>query len=165
MKPNDMPKWQPWEIENNFAKWLSPTGLYCAIVRHSHLGHLCGYVRAPYSLTKRLMAYGRAGMIHPFKPHRRIKRYMSDYYGISGLECHGGVTGVFHGLPHYRASEGVWIGFDCAHAGDLVPGMKETYDRMKALYPILDGDYETYKDFAFVRQECEELAKQVKFLR
>ncbi len=50
-----------------------------------------------------------------------------------------------------------WFGFDCAHAGDVVPGMSEFG------LTTMSGKWgETYKDFDWVKAEVESLAKQLR---
>lgn len=46
-----------------------------------------------------------------------------------------------------------WFGFDCAHSGDVSPGMSREY-RMN-----IPGD--TYRNVAYVREECRSLAEQL----
>lgn len=66
-------------------------------------------------------------------------------------DVHGGLTYASpaeESVAKDSAQCGWWVvGFDCAHSGDLVP-----------LYGI-DG---TYRDIAYVRAECESLARQAK---
>lgn len=63
-------------------------------------------------------------------------------------DVHGGIT--FSG----PVDGGYLIGFDCAHLGDLVPGVLAYMTT-----PGFPG--ETYKDLTFVRTECQRLAFQV----
>lgn len=58
-----------------------------------------------------------------------------------------------------------WLGFDMAHLGDLMPGVKALLDSMpwragKGLaYP--GGPEEVYRDVAYVKAQCAGLAKQL----
>lgn len=61
------------------------------------------------------------------------------------LNVHGGVT--FTG--HHFDMEAWVVGFDCGHAGDLSPGVPFLFDR------------DRYRDFAYVKAECESLAAQL----
>ncbi|RYZ78273.1 MAG: hypothetical protein EOP04_30035 [Proteobacteria bacterium] len=62
------------------------------------------------------------------------------------ITVHGGVT--FSGF-----NGDVWrLGFDCAHFGDLMPGMVETFGDLL--------NQQTYRDMEFVQKECESLADQ-----
>ena len=116
-----------WEIEPKIMEF-DHTGMKCIILRMPRLLHLCGYV----------------GLLpeHPL--------YGKDYNfrAVSRLEVHGGITycgshpnGISHTLW--------WIGFDCAHAGDLCPG-----NDMKR-------STEFYKDIHYVKHETEQLAEQL----
>jgi hypothetical protein len=61
------------------------------------------------------------------------------------LNVHGGIT-------YWDERNGAFVvGFDCAHVGDLIP--KERMLRHEA---------DTYKDIAFVINELENLAQQLK---
>jgi hypothetical protein len=45
-----------------------------------------------------------------------------------------------------------WLGFDCAHAGDVVPQMRE-------VLPSLNK-FGVYRNIDYVKNECEKLARQ-----
>lgn len=103
-----------------------------SIWQHS-LGHLCGYVGVPRS--------------HP-------------WYGLFcdniDVRVHGGLTYCGEELPkrnrlkpypHDTRLAIWWIGFDCAHAGDLVPGSR------------LRGG--VYRDRDYVFKQIERLVEQV----
>lgn len=97
-------------------------GLMCKI-RRGGLGHLCGYVRLPED--------------HPWAD--------SNYMELP-VDVHGGLT---YGE---RESDGFYLGFDCAHASDLLPNA--TYLRSR------DSEC-TYRDLAFVKNEIDLLAAQL----
>jgi hypothetical protein len=139
---------QPWLNEPDFAKWRDPaTGLLCAIVRQKDMQFLCGYVQIPFGkLRKKILRI------------RRIPgRY--EYVLLRGIEAHGGLS--FFGFhKNYRLSRGYWIGFDCAHAYDFMPGMMALLNSLQAH----SGDFmrhDTYRDFAYVKAEVTDLARQV----
>lgn len=67
-------------------------------------GHLCGYVAIPPE--------------HPF--------YQKRYEDID-IDVHGGLT-------FGECSNKHWIGFDCAHSGDIVPSTKELRKTLPSLY-------------------------------
>lgn len=102
----------------------------CLIVRNS-LGALCGY----------------AG-VYPGHPWFKV-----DYDEIC-VEVHGGLTysdkcaGVICHVPKPDEPPVWWLGFDTAHSGDRIPGLKE-----------YDGDW--YKNIDYVRAECRNLADQI----
>lgn len=139
-KNTDKSEWEngPWMDEPDKAQWIH-AGLDCLIVRGPG-GALCGYVGVPES--------------HP--------GFERDYDEVN-VDVHGGLTfadkcqpseeGDHRGICHTEenAANAVvwWLGFDCAHSGDLCP----KYDRL-----YLDA---TYKTFAYVKRETERLADQL----
>lgn len=114
---------KPWESEPDSLSF-EHRGIECRIRRMSWSGHLCGYARLPDA--------------HPWVA------YSLDY---PPARVHGGIT---YGPRVLDGEEGIWIGFDCAHSGDLTP---------KA--PLRD-QHGTYRDLAYVRAECESLAEQIR---
>lgn len=103
------------------AFWRSASsGLWCA-VNEGPFGALNGYVRLPEG--------------HP---------WIGQDYRELEVDVHGGLT--FAG-EHF--DEGWWIGFDCAHAGDLIP----------AFHYNMKGS--VFRDAAYVSAECERLAAQI----
>lgn len=100
--------------------------IQCRTVRHPSMGHWCGYVGLPIR--------------HP--------DHGKDYDNIEA-EVHGGLTWAQRHAPNEKPDGRWWIGFDTAHAGDLVPGMRYR------------STYDTYRDVAFVVAETERLAKQM----
>jgi len=121
---------KPWETEPDFVEFIDEdTGYKCFIVRHPELKHLCGYVELP-------------------KEHKLYDIFLEE----EDFEVHGGVT--YTGKrefeqPNYIAD--YVLGFDCGHAGDLVPGVKIFHE-------------EVYRDIEYVTNECKNLAKQLKEL-
>ena len=90
-----------------------------AIIRTPAL-HLCGYVQVPET--------------HPlYKQH----------YDAFEVSVHGGLT--YAGEAEAPLS-GYWIGFDCAHSGDLSPKISSSG---------------TYRTVLYVRDECERLIDQL----
>lgn len=87
------------------------------------------------------------------------------------LDAHGGITysdacqGPICHTPLPNERRVWWFGFDCAHAGDLVPGMEKIHaetDRMLGRttppsYRLRD----TYKPMAYVRENVTALAAQL----
>ena len=98
-------------------------------VRQTDMGHFCGYVRTNFG---------------PKWTYEDIRGRFSHL-----VDCHGGLT--------YGVDEDGWVGFDCAHAGDVC---------------VLDGDEQT--DHAMstertwtpedVAEECEKVAEQIDIL-
>lgn len=133
----------PWDGEPDRMEFRDEaTGLPCLIVRNQ-FGALCGYVG---------VAPG-----HPL--------YGAEWStACEAVEVHGGITyaaecsGKICHLPEPGEPDHVyWLGFDCAHAFDVCPGME--YLRKQIPQFRLAG--ETYKTVAFVRNECADLARQL----
>ena len=118
----------PWDTEPDRLEW-SRAGLDC-LARRNNYGAWCGYVRVPTD--------------HPW--HGR--HY--DDAALGGVEVHGGLTWS----AEIRGRDGWWIGFDCAHAYDMVPGLGAL------LGPRPEG-YSEYRDVFYVRGEVNSLAWQV----
>lgn len=115
----------PWNDEPDYAKWEAH-GVTCEIKRVPSMGHLCGYVTVPEG--------------HPW--------FEQDYDYIEA-DVHGGLT---YGS---KSSDGYTVGFDCAHAFDLLP-MTVAMGRGSGTENYRD----TYRDWAFVKAEVERLAAQ-----
>jgi len=128
-------------------------GLDCLIVRNERMFNLCGYVALPKA--------------HPF--HKKG-------YDDMGYDVHGGLTysdlcddhRICHATDDDKAEKAFWIGFDCAHGGDFVPGL-EIVDRMireKTNSPFSQGilkskSYTKYRDIEYVTKEIKDLVRQV----
>lgn len=139
----------PWTDEQDFMFWVdSYTNLPCMVIRHPSLGHLCGYV----GIEKTNSLFG--------KHYDEISRLIN-------YDAHGGLT--FGGDFRFNRTVNImisdmpdkyreivkafwWVGFDCAHSGDLVPGM---------ILPAVLKREDTYRDFAFVIDECTTLAAEI----
>lgn len=133
---------KPWKNEPDYLEG-SYGDVPWFIVRTS-LGHLCGYIVVPKH--------------HPW--------YSVDVMLTVDIDVHGGVTWESEHFPGItgedtlgeRAREitqrfpGKFIGFDCGHYGDLIPGMLRI-----GHIPFAD---EIYRDINYVREECERLAMQ-----
>lgn len=138
----DRSKWGPgaWNEEPDKVQWIDPkTDLDCLAVRNPSLGNWCGYVGVA--------------------PGHRM--HGVEYDGVDA-EVHGGLTfsgpcregsefGICHVPEPGRHSDIWWLGFDCAHYGDLSPGMKEL--------GFCSG--EQYRQLGYVKSECESLAAQI----
>jgi hypothetical protein len=133
----------PWQREPDKRQWLDEaTGLPCLIVRHDHSGHLCGYVGVSPG--------------HPW--------YEKTDEAVEA-RVHGGLTFCGKCRPDGRICHKVepgepddvwWLGFDCAHCGDLT-----SIDRCGvAVCGYSRGDQ--YRDFEYVTRECRDLAWQAK---
>lgn len=128
----------PWQDEPDQLDFESH-GFACRIIRPHH-GALCGYVGVPVG--------------HPW--------HGKGYDDIE-VSIHGGLTYASGQYPSGEQATPAtvpplwWIGFDCAHGGDLCPGLKAQL-RDLGHDPIDTG--EVYRDTAYVRGEVESLACQ-----
>ncbi len=138
---------KPWEVEPDYLKYRDPaTGLLC-VIKRTMMGHLCGYARLPHDyrrLQRRAWVWnGR-------------NRVAWDMPGQNSIAVHGGITFASNsGLrrPTGGTLRGRWVGFDCAHADDLVPGVITHA-------PSLEG-ISVYRDIAYVKQELVDLCRQI----
>lgn len=110
---------------------------------HLFGGHLCGYVCVPKENPK----HGK-----------------DVFEEFDGIDVHGGLTyGKFE-------DEEYWIGFDCAHSGDICPSA-EVFNKimilpkfLKELEVKLNTSHNfngSYKNIGFVIEECKRLAEQL----
>jgi len=127
----------PWDTEPDKAQWVDPTtGLDCLIHRN-RMGALCGYVGLPPD--------------HPL--------HGADCDTVD-VKVHGGLTysdrcqdtgdesrGICHVSEPGRPHDVWWLGFDCAHWQDRLPGLN------------LSGP--VYRDVGYVKAEVEWLAAQL----
>ena len=139
-----------WDNEPDKVHWIDDkTGLDCLIVRQIGHGALCGYVGVPES--------------HPLFE----KNYDEAESEVGYFDVHGGLT--FADRCHHTANPERsichdreiaantvvwWLGFDCAHGGDICPAY---YGNIK-----FNRDNDTYKTIEFVRSQVEGLASQIK---
>jgi hypothetical protein len=132
----------PWDTEEDRYEWWTPQG-YPALILRTDFGNLCGYVAIP----------------------RKHPCHGVDYNQepVDSLLVHGGVT-------YSRPPQGViarddgdadwWIGFDCAHAFDLAPGLLSDLKRRLPAFAQMPP-FDVYRDVEYVRGECETLASQL----
>lgn len=134
----------PWRDEPDRDEWRDPaTGLPCLIVRGPVFGQWCGYVAVPPG--------------HPL--HGTDKDDMPDevqcvaHEGVTyASACQEGAegTGICHVPQPGEPPDVWWIGFDCMHFGDLVPGM------LASIGYSFPGD--VYRDVNYVKTVCTSLA-------
>jgi hypothetical protein len=152
---HDKRKWGegPWVSEPDKIQWVDEkTGLDCLIHRNGS-GALCGYVGVQEG--------------HPA---------FNKHYDQVDVDVHGGPTysefcqpstdeahGICH-VPYDGRPEHVWwIGFDCAHSGDLRPGLNKFNEKFYRDHPKFAHlhDRDKYRDVAYVKAECARLAAQL----
>lgn len=130
----------PWLSEPSSLDFLDDaTGLACAM-RRGPVGHWCGYVGIPEGHRLYGMDYN-APINAPEGWHDRTTAMGEDYSPISlfcasvtanpsegiypldlMLRCHGGLNYADKSITLHDAKNMWWLGFDCAHSGDLCPG-------------------------------------------
>jgi len=141
-----------WDDEPDKKQWQDEsTGLPCLIVRGTS-GALCGYVGVP-------------------EGHPAFEKGYDDVSQADGeyISVHGGLTfanrcadtadeskHICH-KPAPGESDNVWwLGFDCAHSGDLCPSYAGRYGS------TISG--ESYKAMRYVESQVRKLAEQLKAL-
>lgn len=128
----------PWTEEPDHEAGLTAAGLPF-ILHRNQVGCWCGYVGVPEGHP----AYGK-----------RYDAVEADVHGgltyakeCAGPICHEKVD---------SAPEVWWLGFDCSHYSDLMPGSYGDQGFMSA--------FGVYRDQVYVRAECERLADQLRSL-
>jgi hypothetical protein len=141
----DKSDWPHGQDEPDKVQWPDPaTGLPCLVVRN-YVGCWCGYVGVPPGHPLHGLSYSRAEVEADLTVHGGLT--FADGCG------HGDeATGVCHKPDPGEPDDVWWLGFDCAHLGDLIP------DRPSRLSPFANG---TYRDLAYVQAECAVLAAQI----
>lgn len=121
------------DSEGDFEEWIDEySGYKCRINRVRSYGNWNGYVRLPDNST---LGQG---------PPSRLS------YDNIDVEIHGGLTWLDKFPVPEMDDNGIWAGFDCAHAGDWRPCDVPKYG------------FETYRTKEYVKEEVKSLAKQLK---
>lgn len=96
----------PWATEPNRVEWYH-AGLPCLVQRHVIMGHWCGYVAVPPGHPWH--------SVHPDEVHAGVQGGFTYSGPCSRVICH---------VPRRGEPDNVWwLGFDFAHADDIVPGL------------------------------------------
>lgn len=137
----------PWQNEPDRLEFES-YGLPCLLVRQPHLGHWCGYAAV-------------------LPGHKYFKKRYSDI----DVNIHGGLTYSEHCQGHVchvpkpgQPDNVWWLGFDCAHSGDVSPGMRANLKALSQVSPYpfpTSPHWEKYRDIAYVKRQTKYLAKQL----
>lgn len=150
----------PWQDEPDKLQWLdAATGYDCLVVRGPS-GAICGYVGLPPE--------------HPchganYESVRAPRDKDGDRVWI---EVHGGLTfaglcqedvsedqGICHVPLPGRPDKVWWLGFDCAHAYDILPGRAAR--EVTQIYEPFTVSGSSYRDVGYVRREVAKLADQL----
>lgn len=190
-------RWGPgiWTDEPDEAEWVhEETGLPCMVLRNLEFGTLCGYV----GVHETHPWHGKVDAIEDVDVHGGLT--FGGLYDASGVTSQRPATGLLPartstlGAKPEASYVGHWfVGFDCGHAGDLMPQLRliprrareplfiasrlpqtledaawsagldaaeRRYWLKKLLDPMAHYLVDVYRDFVWVRQEVEELARQ-----
>lgn len=144
----------PWVKEPDNVVFVAH-GLQYSVLRHAEMGHLCGYVALPRN--------------HPLYGLHYDDEIVGD------VSVHGGMT--YSGERFEGDPNDWWFGFDCAHAGDLSPGLASIGRRARSspdpaiaqMWAELDEmerkasfrAWDTYCTVEYVVGQCASLAEQL----
>ena len=149
----DKPTWGdgPWQSEPDKIQFVDrATGMPALIVRND-FGALCGYV----GVSKGHKAHG----MHYDDP---LLRDINVHGGLtfSGGCSHGDEATMICHVPDKGEPDDIWwLGFDCAHLGDVCPAMDA---RSKALgIPSLSSEDDRYRTVSYVKRHIAKLALQL----
>lgn len=135
----------PWMHEPDRLEFKHE-GLDCLMVRHPSSLHWCGYVGVP-------------------KGHPLFGKHYNEVHEKHRVDVHGGLTyseGCGGAVCHNSPEDAWWFGFDCAHSGDVSPGMRLTYETIPEMAKFKNCHSEDrYRDMDYVRHEVESLAEQI----
>jgi hypothetical protein len=148
----------PWQHEPDKQQWVDEaTGLDCLIVRTPWAGHLCGYVGVPEGHPAFGLGYDQANALGE-----------PDDDGYRWLRVHGGLTfagprqegaeetGICHVPQPGRPDRIWWLGFDAAHADDIMPAFDHLLGRRRV------NPRAVYRTVAYMQAECAALAAQLR---
>lgn len=151
----------PWDNEPDKIQWEDEaTGYPCLLVRN-RMGALCGYVGVPAGHRFHGVGYDdvRIGDSEVYDEHS----YPPAHCGLTFSDkCHEGVPeaeGICHVPGLGEPDDPWWLGFDCAHGGDVIPHMLTLDEKYGGGGYWREG---TYKDVAYVKANCAELAAWLK---
>jgi len=161
-----------WDTEPDKLEW-EHAGFKCLILRTSEMKHLCGYVGLPkwhpyYGKEYGQCLLGCEGNVPDFHPPNERDAY---WYNCTFEENHPSLEKIIRvhgGLTFSQEGDGKswdkdlwWLGFDCAHAGDLVPGIRTLLDKEGHYMRGRIGITEVYRSISYVVKETEHLAEQL----
>ena len=117
----------PWDGEPDEVTWRA-LGYACRAMRHPEIGAWAGYVEIPLD--------------HPW--------FGKFYDRLPDVDVHGGLTFAD------SIAEGWWIGFDCGHFMDVMPGLDALLVRIGARDASTEK-WGTYKTLPYVSTEVGRL--------
>lgn len=156
-----------WWNEDNKVDFEAE-GFKCCM-RRGPLGTWCGYVGIPVSHPWHGKSYNdyiepTTDMLGPrdANDHGSIDLLCMAFSGKDptkelslglAMRVHGGITYAANQEPHGKPDGLWWFGFDCAHAGDLVPSFAEQR--------LIHTRGDIYRDQSYVVAEVQSLAAQL----
>lgn len=147
----DKSSWErgPWDGEPDKMQWQDEaTKLPCLIVRGPS-GALCGYVGVPNG--------------HRFYGLSYSEPDVQVHCGLTfASKCHDGgeAEAICHAPAPGESDDVWWLGFDCAHGGDVTPASDSRLPKHLRDHSW-NGRPNEYRDVAFVRAEVASLATQL----
>jgi hypothetical protein len=146
----------PWQDEPDKVHWIdAESNLDCLMVRHPSLGHWCGYV----GVTEGHPAFEKGYDDVDVRVHGGLT------FANACQESEDPATGVCHVAQPGRPDHVFWLGFDCAHGGDVSPGMQSRFRELAKTNPIFNESewdrFDVYRDRAYVEAEVIGLARQL----
>lgn len=137
---SDYPERGLWDDEPDKAHWIDDdTGLDC-LVHRGPMGAFCGYVGVPESSE------------HFEKHNDDVSVDVHGGLTFAGLCAEGDTpeTGICHADEDAANKKVWWLGFDCAHSSDYVPGMK-----------MFNDNVSRYTTFESIQAQVTKLAHQL----
>lgn len=183
----------PWNDEPDHANF-EHAGFPCMLHRN-RMGGWCGYVAVPPGHVLHGKKCSDRVQIPDAWRERVVDLDKTSVMGLfveacgeagadgcASMDCvlqvHGGVTyasacqGELCHVPKPGEPDNVWwIGFDCGHSGDLLPGMlamEKQHGWDAPDHPLSLRSYrsrDVYRDQAYVTQETKNLAEQLRELQ
>jgi hypothetical protein len=185
----------PWENEPDSLDFEAE-GLKCAMRRNERYGVWCGYVGVPPEHPLFGLPYNQPLKLPPsWFEGRTMDQGIGPFdvfiHALSGaksmddatpiciaLHVHGGCNYAEDHVPDaHKVAEPDgwwWFGFDCMHAGDLMPGMPKHDELMNQMIDsmpehvratmrdiVFRKNRDVYRDQQYVVSECQSLATQL----
>lgn len=157
----------PWLNEPDSLALTDEATGYSLQIKRGPGGHLCGYVgipaghawfgknynetvKVPQSVVERPLDVDKVGAINIFCASAGGNNPAEGLIDmVLAVDVHGGLTYSSETAPGSDIKGRWWLGFDCAHSGDIAPK-----------YGSL-GRGDVYRDIAYVEAECRALAAQL----
>ncbi len=156
---------EPWKTEPDALDFIDDATGYPVALRRNHMGAWCAYIGVPKDhpwhgnrcpdLVKAPWAFERSvdvaelGAINLYLGAARARPEEGIYPIDVLVRCHGGLTYSAEAWWEDETRASWWFGFDCTHAGDLVPTIPPSYDGI-------------YRNMEFVRAAASKAARDLR---